>query len=140
MKIFISNSILQFKTRFIPRGCVILPMTSPIIEILKSLKPTEIICETDEILRVISQYFRNIPISVMKYSDGVEYCGSLIKNKMNYSVITVYFLLILYGIILDNFIQAFFLALICLAIFFAVILWFSDREKWELGAKRLIYC
>ena len=52
----------------------------------------------------------------MNYSDGIEYCGSLIKNKMNYTVISVYFLLILYGIILDNFIQAFFLTLIYLII------------------------
>jgi hypothetical protein len=140
MKIFISNSILQFKTRFIPRGCVILPMTSPIIEILKSLKPTEIICETDEILRIISQYFRDIPISVMKYSDGVEYCGSLIKNKMNYAVISSYFLLFLYGIILDNLILSIFLIIIQLTINFAVIIWFLDREKWESGAKRIAHC
>jgi|688.fasta_scaffold480392_3 hypothetical protein len=146
MKIFISNSILQFKTRFIPKDVIILPMTSILtgglnttIINLKLLKPTEIICETDEILKIIFPYFKEIPISVINYSDGVEYCGSLIKNKMNYAVISAYFLLFLYGIILDNFIVSIFLIIINLTVFFAVIIWFSDREEWESGSKRIIH-
>ena len=147
MKIFISNSILQFKTRFIPRGCIILPMTSlitgglnTIIKNLKLLTPTEIICETDEIFKIILPYFKEIPISVMNYSDGIEYCGSSIKNKMNYAVISSYFLLFLYGIILDNLILSIFLIIIQLTSYFAIIIWFSDREKWEFGAKRIAHC
>jgi hypothetical protein len=147
MKIFISNSILQFKTRFIPRGCIILPITSFItggmnttLVNLKLLNPTEIICETEEILKVIFPYYKEIPMSVINYSDGIEYCGSLIKNKMNYAVISAYFLLFLYGIILDNFILSIFLIIIQLTIYFAVVIWFSDREEWELGAKRMMHC
>jgi hypothetical protein len=56
MKIFISNSILQFKTRFIPGGCIIFPMPSFIagginttVANLRLLKPCEIICENDDI-------------------------------------------------------------------------------------------
>ena len=103
MKIFISNSILQFKTRFIPGDCVILPMPSYIVgglnttvANLKLLNPNKIICETDEILRLISPYITEIPISVMTNSDGIEYCGSPIKNKMNYAVITAYFIIYIY--------------------------------------------
>ena len=146
MKIFISNTILQFKTRFIPKDVIILPITSILtgglnttIINLKLLKPTEIICETDEILKIIFPYFKEIPISVINYSDGVEYCGSLIKNKMNYAVISGYFILFLYSIILDNFILSIFLTIIYLIIFFVVILWYSDREEWELGTKRIIH-
>lgn len=145
MKIFISNSILQFKTRFIPGGCIILPMSSFIagsinatVANLKLLKPCEIICENDDIFRVISPYFKDIPV-IMDYSDGIEYCGSPIKNKMNYAVASAYFILFIYGFILDNFIQAFFLTMIYLIIFFAVILWYSDREEWEVSGKRIIH-
>ena len=147
MKIFISNSILQFKTRFIPGGCIILPMPSFIagginttVANLKLLKPREIICENDDIFRVISPYFKGIPV-IMDYSesDGIEYCGSPIKNKMNYAVISAYFILFIYSFILDNFIQAFFLTMIYLIIFFAVILWYSDREEWEVSGKRIIH-
>jgi hypothetical protein len=146
MKIFISNSILQFKTRFIPRNCIILPMPSSItgginitVSNLKILNPSEIICETEQILKIISPYFKKIPLSVVNYSDGIEYCGSLIKNKMNYAVISGYFILFLYSIILDNFILSIFLTIIYLIVFFVVILWYSDREEWELGTKRIIH-
>jgi hypothetical protein len=141
MKIFISNSILQFKTRFIPRECIIIPINnfSTIVN-LKNLNPTEIICETDEILKIILPYNKEIPSYVLNYSDGIEYCGSLIKNKMNYAVISSYFLLFLYGIILDNLILSIFLIIIQLIVFFTVIIWFSDREEWESGAKRIIHC
>ena len=74
MKIFISSSILQFKTRFIPGGCLILPMPSFItgginttVVKLKSLKPSEIICENERIFEVISPYFKGIPV-IMDYS------------------------------------------------------------------------
>ena len=145
MKIFISSSILQFKTRFIPGGCLILPMPSfiganinTIVAKLKSLKPCDIICENERIFKVISPYFKGIPV-IMDYSDGIEYCGSPIKNKMNYAIISAYFVLFIYGFILDNFIQAFFLTMIYLIIFFAVILWFSDREEWQAGGKRITH-
>ena len=146
MKIFISSSILQFKTRFIPRGCVILPMSNFIatsknttIANLKLINPSEIICENEEIFRVIAPYFENIPVVVMDYSDGIEYCGSPIKNKMNYAVISAYFVIIFYGIILDNFILGIFLGLIYIIIFLGVILWFSDCEEWEAKGKRIVY-
>lgn len=146
MKIFISNSIFQFKTRFIPGGCIILPCPSFItgginitVAKLKSLKPSEIICENDRIFKEISSYFEDIPVVVMKYSDGIEYCGSPIKKKMDYAVISAYFILFIYAFILDNFIQALFLTKIFLMIFFAVILWFSDREEWESGGKRIMH-
>jgi hypothetical protein len=144
MKIFISNSILQFKTRFIPGGCLILPMSNFIaadvnttIANLKLLKPSKIICENDKIFQVISQYFNESVI--MDYSDGIEYCGSPIKNKINYAVISAYFLLFIYAIILDNLIQAFFLTIIFLLVFSGIILWFSDREEWEAGGKRIMH-
>jgi hypothetical protein len=146
MKIFISNSILKFKTRFIPRDHIILPMPSPItgginitVANIKLLNPSQITCETNEILKMITPYLKDIPVSVIKYSDGIEYCGSLIKNKMNYAVISGYFILFLYSIILDNFILSIFLTIIYLIIFFVVILWYSDREEWELGTKRIIH-
>jgi hypothetical protein len=146
MKIFISSSILHFKTRFIPRGCVILPMpgsitsgANTVIANLKWLNPSEIICENNSILRVISTFFKEIPVSVMKYSDGIEYCGSPVKNKMNYVVISAYFVLFIYALILDNFIQAIFLAVIYITVFLGVILWYSDREEWEAGSKRIVY-
>jgi hypothetical protein len=146
MKIFISSSILQFKTRFIPRGCAILPMPKGItggsnitIANLKWLNPSEIICETDEILRIIAPYFRNIPVNILNYSDGIEYCGSPIKNKMNYVIITSYLVLFIYAIILNNFIQAIFLEIIYITVFLGVILWYADREKWEINSKRIIY-
>jgi hypothetical protein len=144
MKIFISNSILQFKTRFIPGGCLILPISNFIglgvnttVANLKLLKPSKIICENDDIFRVISPYFKEGVI--MDYSDGVEYCGSPVKNKINYAVISAYFLLIIYALILDNFILAFFLTLIFLLVFSGIILWFSDREEWESGSKRITH-
>ena len=146
MKIFISSSILQFKTRFIPRGCAILPMPGSItsginttVANLKWLNPSEIICETDGIFRVIAPYFRDIPVVLIDYSDGVEYCGSPIKNKMNYAVISAYFVLFIYAVILDNFIQAIFLAVIYITVFLGVILWYSDREEWETGGKRIAH-
>lgn len=147
MKIFISNSILQFKTRFIPRGCIILPMPSSIsggihitIANLKLLNPTEIICETEQILKIILPYFKEIPLSILNYSNGIEYCGNLIKNKMNYAVICSYIILFLYGIILDNFILSIFLTIIQLIIFFIIIIWFSDREEWQSGSTRIMHC
>lgn len=146
MKIFISSSILKFKTRFIPKGCVILPMTNFItgginetISNLKWLNPSEIICETAEILRVISKHFKDIPVVILDYSNGIEYCGSPIKNKMNYAVITAYFVLFFYSLILNNIIQSIFLLIIQLTIFLAIILWFSDREEWEINSKKIIY-
>jgi len=146
MKIFISSSILQFKTRFIPRGCVILPMSGTItggantvIANLKWLNPSEIVCETEGIFRIISPYFRDIPVVMMKYCDGVEYCGSRVKNKMNYVIISAYFVILFHGVILDNFILAIFLGVIYITVFLGVILWFSDREEWEAGGKRLIH-
>jgi len=146
MKIFISNSILQFKTRIIPGGCIILPCPSFLVgginitvAKLKLLKPSEIICENDKIFKEILPYFKDIPVVVMKYSDGIEYCGSPIKKKMNYAVISAYFILFIYALILDNFFQAFFLIIIFLMIFFAVILWVSDREEWESGGKRITH-
>ena len=146
MKIFISSSILQFKTRFIPRGCAILPLSSSItgganaaIANLKWLNPSEIICETDGIFRVIAPYFRNIPVVLMDYSDGVEYCGSPVKNKMNYAVISAYFILFIYTFILDNFIQAIFSVMIYITVFLGVILWYSDQEEWEAGGKRIAH-
>jgi hypothetical protein len=146
MKIFISSSILQFKTRFIPSECIILPMLSFIpsgvnetIAKLKNLKPSEIICENDSILREILPYFEDIPIYVMKYSNGIEYCGSPIKHKMNYAVISAYFTLFTYGLILDNFILSIFLGIINLSIFITVILWYSDKEEWEAWSKKIIY-
>lgn len=146
MKIFISSSILQFKTRFIPRGCVILPMSNFIaasknttVANLKLINPSEIICENEEIFRVIAPYFENISVVVMDYSDGIEYCGSPVKNKMNYAVISAYFVIIFYGIILDNFILGIFLGLIYIIIFLGVILWFSDWEEWEAKGKRIVH-
>jgi hypothetical protein len=143
MKIFISSSISQFKTRFIPRGCAILPMPNfnknTTIANLKLLNPSEIICETAGILRIIAPYFKNIPVDVIKYDDGIEYCGSPVKNKMNYVVISAYFVLFIYAIVLDNFIQAIFLALIYITVFLGVILWHSDREEWEAGGKRIAH-
>ena len=143
MKIFISNSIFQFKTRFIPWECVILPMRGINITIanLRWLNPSEIICENEAIFKVISPYFRGrIPVSILKYSNGAEYCGSPIKNKMNYAIITAYFVLFIYALILDNFILSIFLVIINISIFLGVILWFSDREEWEVGQKRIIHC
>lgn len=146
MKIFISSSILQFKTRFIPRGCAILPMqgsitggANTVIANLKWLNPSEIICETDGIFRIISPYFKNIPVVLIDYSDGVEYCGSPVKNKMNYAVISAYFILFIYTFILDNFIQAIFLVMIYITVFLGVILWYSDQEEWEAGGKRIAH-
>ena len=146
MKIFISSSILQFKTRFIPSGCVILPMSNFLaasknttVANLKWLNPSEIICENERIFRVIAPYFENIPVVVMDYSDGIEYCGSPIKNKMNHAVISAYFVIIFYAIILDNFILGIFLGIIYIIIFLGVILWFSDREEWKTGGKRIVY-
>jgi hypothetical protein len=146
MKIFISSSILQFKTRFIPRGCAILPMLGSItgginaaVANLKWLNPSKIICETDGIFQIIAPYFDNIPVVVMDYSDGVEYCGSPVKNKMNYAVISAYFVLFIYAFILDNFILGIFLGIIYIIVFLGVILWFSDREEWEAGGKRIVY-
>lgn len=146
MKIFISNSILQFKTRFIPDGCLILPMPNFIsgginitIAKLNLIKPTEIICETQDIMNILSPYFKEIPVYVMKYSNGIEYCGNPIKDKMNFIVISTYFVLILYGVILDNFLLAIFLLLINIIINLAVILWFSDKEKWEVGSKKIVH-
>ena len=145
MKIFISSSILQFKTRFIPRECAIFPMSNFIainknttVANLKLINPSEIICENEEIFRIISPYFKENSV-IMDYSNGIEYCGSPIKNKMNYAVISAYFCLFIYALVLDNFIQAFFLTLIYLIIFFAVILWFSDREEWQSGSKRIMH-
>jgi hypothetical protein len=103
------------------------------------LNPSEIICENDGIFRVISPYFKNIPVGIIKYSDGIEYCGSPVKNKMNYAVITAYFLLFIYTIVLDNFIQAIFLAMIYITVFLGVILWQSDCEEWEAGGKRIAH-
>jgi hypothetical protein len=146
MKIFISSSILQFKTRFIPSGCVILPMSNFIaasknttVANLKWLNPSEIICENERIFRVIVPYFENIPVVVMDYSDGIEYCGSPIKNKMNYAVISAYFVIIFYAIILDNFFLGIFLGIIYITVFLGVILWFSDREEWKTGGKRIVH-
>jgi len=146
MKIFISSSILQFKTRFIPRGCAILPMSNftatsanTVISNLKWLNPSEIICETEGIFRVIAPYFKNIPVVMMKYCDGVEYCGSRVKNKMNYVIISAYLVILFYGIILDNFILAIFLGVIYITVFLGVILWLSDREEWEAGGKRVAH-
>ena len=146
MKIFISSSILQFKTRFIPRGCVILPMSNFLaasknttVANLKLINPSEIICETEGIFRVIAPYFENISVVVMDYSDGIEYCGSPIKNKMNYAVISAYFVIIFYAIILDNFILGIFLGIIYITVFLGVILWFSDREEWKTGGKRIVH-
>lgn len=144
MKIFISNSILQFKTRFIPGDCVILPMpkfggVNKMIANIRWIKPTEIICETNGILREISPYFKGIPVYAMKYSNGVEYSGSPIKNKMNYAIISSYFVLFIYSVILDNFILSIFLLIINLTVFIAVVLWYSDREQWEAGFKRFVH-
>ena len=146
MKIFISNSILQFKTRFIPGECAILPMPSFItgginstVANLKWLNPSKIICENNEILKVISRHFKEIPVVILDYSNGIEYCGSTIKNKMNYAVITAYFVLFIYALILNNFIRSIFLVIIQLTIFLAIILWFSDREEWEINSKKIIY-
>ena len=146
MKIFISSSILQFKTRFIPRGCAILPMSNftatsanTVVSNLKWLNPSEIICETEGIFRVIAPYFKNIPVVMMKYCDGVEYCGSRVKNKMNYVIISAYLVILFYGIILDNFILAIFLGVIYITVFLGVILWLSDREEWETGGKRVAH-
>jgi hypothetical protein len=142
MKIFISNSILQFKTRFIPWESVILPMRGINVTItnLRLLNPSEIICENEEIFKIISPYFKEIPVSILKYSNGAEYCGNPIKNKMNYAVVTAYFVLFIYALILDNFILSIFLAIINITIFLGVILWFSDRDEWENGSKKIIHC
>ena len=146
MKIFISSSILQFKTRFIPRECAILPISNFIaasknttVAHVKLINPSEIICETEGIFRVISPYFKNIPVVIMDYSDGIEYCGSPIKNKMNYAVISAYFILFINAIILDNFILGIFLGIIYITVFLGVILWFSDLEEWEAGGKRIVH-
>lgn len=140
MKIFISSSISKFKTRFIPRECTILPMpgwANSTISNLKWLNPSEIICETNDIFRVISPYFKNIPVVIMNYSDGIEYCGNPIKIKMNYAIISAYFVLFIYAIVLNNLIQAIFLMIIYITVFLGVILWHSDREEWEIGGKRI---
>ena len=146
MKIFISSSILQFKTRFIPRECAILPMSNFIaasknttVAHVKLINPSEIICENDGIFRVIAPYFENIPVVVMDYSDGIEYCGSPIKIKMNYAVISAYFILFINAFILDNFILGIFLGIIYITIFLGVILWFSDLEEWEAKGKRILH-
>jgi len=146
MKIFISSSILQFKTRFIPRECVILPMSNFIaisknttVANLKLINPSEIICENEGIFRVIAPYFNDIPVVVMDYLDGVEYCGSPIKNKIDYTVISAYFVIFFYAVILDNFILGIFLGIIYIIIFLAVILWFSDQEEWEAKGKRIVH-
>jgi len=146
MKIFISSSILQFKTRFIPRECAILPMSNFIaisknttVANLKLINPSEIICENEGIFRVIAPYFNDIPVVVMDYLDGVEYCGSPIKNKIDYTVISAYFVIFFYAVILDNFILGIFLGIIYIIIFLAVILWFSDQEEWEAKGKRIVH-
>jgi hypothetical protein len=75
----------------------------------------------------------------MKYSNGIEYCGSPIKNKMNYAIISSYFVLFIYSVILDNFILSIFLLMINLIVFIAVVLWFSDREQWEAESNRIVH-
>jgi len=75
----------------------------------------------------------------MDYSDGIEYCGSPIKNKMKYAVISAYFILFINAIILDNFILGIFLGIIYITVFLGVILWFSDLEEWEAGGKRIVH-
>jgi hypothetical protein len=107
---------------------------------LRLLNPSEIICENEEIFKIISPYFKEIPVSILKYSNGAEYCGNPIKNKMNYAVVTAYFVLFIYALILDNFILSIFLAIINITIFLGVILWFSDRDEWENGSKKIIHC
>lgn len=146
MKIFISNSILKFKTRFIPDGCLILPMPNFIsgginitIANLKWIKPSEIICENDKIMKAISPHFKNIPVFILDYSNGIEYSGSQIKKNMNYAVISAYFLLFIYSIILDNFILSVILGLIYIIIFLVVVLWFSDKEEWENNSRIIKY-
>ena len=147
MKIFISNTIFQFKTRFIPEGCVILPMTRfgginiiiANIRWLQPLQPTEIICETKEIIKAISPHFKNIPISLMSYSNGVEYCPNFYNNNIKYIIITSYFALFIYSLILDNLIQSMFLSLIHMTIFIIILLWYSDSEKWENNSKKVVH-
>lgn len=144
MKIFISNSILQFNTRFIPGGCVILPMpkfggiNSTIVN-LRWLKPTEIICETKEIMKAISPYCKNIPISLMNYSNGVEYCPSFYNNNIKYIIITSYFVIFIYSLILDNFIQSIFLSMIYMTVFIIILLWYSEREQWEDNCRKIVH-
>jgi len=144
MKIFISNSIIQFKTRFIPGDCVILPMlkfggVNKIIINIRWIKPTEIICETKEILKAISPYCKNIPISVMTYSNGVEYCPNLYNQNIKYIIISSYFTIFLYSLIIDHFILSIFLLIIHLSIFIVIVLWYSDSEKWNIDFQKIVH-
>lgn len=144
MKIFISNSILQFKSRFIPGDCVILPIpkfggVNKTIVNIRCIKPTEIICETKEILRVISPYFNEIPVSLISYSNGIEYCPNLFKQNAKYIILSSYFSLFVYSLILDNFILSIFLLIIHLSVFIVIVLWYSDSEKWNIDFQKIVH-
>lgn len=139
MKLFISNTIHLFKTKSIPTNSLILPLQkykiNDAIRLIQKIKPSKIICETEEIFNLLNKKFNNIEV----LNENTK-CYSYFQNKLYQkpfyllisSIITLIlsFLLSLYSLIP--------LLIINLLIFTAIIICFNENFKWDQNFTRLV--
>lgn len=145
MKIFVSNTILNFKTYFIPYDCIIFPFQkfkiNQMIKNINSLNPSSILCENKEIYNILIRYFnkKSIYICDCNNSEGVQYIPNLFKQNIIFIIISSTITLFIYYLFISNFSSSFLIIIINFALFLIILLSYSDLMQWNNTSKKIIY-
>ena len=140
MIIFISSSILNFKTRNIPKDTIIIPFEKfhlkKIISTISLIKPSKIICETPQTLKLILPHFPNCEILQN------QPCHSYINNQIPQNIFYISFSLVL-SILFTLLINKNILNTILVLVFFttsfiSMVFCYSDTTRWDTNFIKLI--
>lgn len=145
MKIFVSNTILNFKTYFIPYDCIILSFQkfkiNQIIKNINSLNPSSILCENKEVYNILKPYFKKKSIYICNCdnSDGVQYIPNLFKQNIIFIITSSTITLFIYYLFISNFTPSFLIIIINFSLFLIILLSYSDLIQWNNTSKQIIY-
>lgn len=140
MKLFISNTIHKFKTQSIPTNSLILPLQkykiAEAIDLITTLNPKKIICETEEIYNLLFKKFDNLEI----LNENTK-CFHYINNNVIYQ--NIYYIIIssICAYIISKIFNIKFILLtltINISIFLALTFIFKDNLKWDKKSSILV--
>jgi len=91
MIIFASNSILNFKTKIIPKDSIIIPIEKyklkNAISTITQIKPCKIICENEKIRELLNPHFNNLEL--LNNQPSHIYINNQIPQNLFYIIISL---------------------------------------------------
>ena len=140
MIIFISNSIINFQTRNIPKGTIIIPFEKfhlkKLLSTLSLIKPSNIICETPHILNLIQPHFSNCEI--LQNQPCYSYINNQIPQNIFYISISLILSILFTLLINKNILNTILVLIFFTTSFISMVFCYSETTRWESKFTKLI--